>query len=122
LQGQQKGLLESLCDPAQEPRGVGAVDQPVIIGKRQRQQEPRLELPVIEYRLLARARNPENRHFRRMDDRGELGAADPPEVGDREDAPFQFLEGDLPAPRLLRQPGQFDGQLADVLFVGIAFL
>ena len=37
-------LLDRLDDPAEEAHGVGAVDDPVVVRERQRQQLPRLEL------------------------------------------------------------------------------
>ena len=46
LERQQERLLERFDDPAQEADAVGAVDHPVIVGQRQRQHEPRRELPL----------------------------------------------------------------------------
>src|SRR5580693_7210613 len=48
LHRQQEWLLKRFGDPSQEARRVGSVNQAVIIGERQRQNQPRLELaPVL---------------------------------------------------------------------------
>jgi hypothetical protein len=43
LQGEEEGLLQRLGDPALEARRIGAVDQAVIVGDGQRQDQTRLE-------------------------------------------------------------------------------
>ncbi len=49
------GCFERLGHPPQESRGVGAVDHAVIVGERQRQHQPRLELLAVPPRLLRAA-------------------------------------------------------------------
>src|ERR1700722_2202485 len=53
LNGQQERLLECFRDPAQETRGIGAVNQSMIVGERERQDQPRLKFPVDPLRLHA---------------------------------------------------------------------
>ena len=43
LKRHHKWLFERVRDPAQEPCGIGAVDDPVIVGERQGQHQARLE-------------------------------------------------------------------------------
>ena len=73
--------------PAQkhdEARSLGAVDDSMIVGQRQRQHQPRHERALVEHRLLAGARYAEDRHFGRIDDRREGRAADAAEARDGE--------------------------------------
>ena len=64
LHRQQEWLLESFGDPAQEAGRIGAVNQAVIVRKRKRQNQARLEFAVDPLRLHARARKAEDRDFR----------------------------------------------------------
>ena len=118
----RNGLLDRFADPAQEADAVGAVDHPVIVGQRQRQHEARREAAgrLVVDRLHPRARDAEDRDFRRVDDRREVGAADAAEVGDAEAAALHFLERDLAAARLLRQLRELHRQLHDVLLIRVA--
>src|SRR3982074_3902247 len=63
LNGQQEWLLESFRNPAQETRGVGAIDQPVIVRERERQNQARLKFVVDPFRLHPRTRKAEDRNF-----------------------------------------------------------
>src|SRR6266850_248884 len=51
LNRQQEWLLESFRDPAQETRGVGAIDQPVIVRERERQNQARLKFVADPFRF-----------------------------------------------------------------------
>src|ERR1700726_3663375 len=53
LHPQKKRLLECFRDPAQETGGVRAVDEAMIVGERERQNEPRLEFSIDPFRLGA---------------------------------------------------------------------
>src|SRR2546423_7659441 len=54
LHRQQERLLKRLGDPAQEARRIGAVNQPMIVGKRERQNQPRLEPSADPFPLRTR--------------------------------------------------------------------
>src|SRR6266403_5352895 len=46
LNRKQEWLFKRLRDPAQKTRGIGAIDQPVIVRERERQNQARLEFVV----------------------------------------------------------------------------
>src|SRR6266566_9535332 len=64
LNGEQEWLFEGFRNPAQKTRGVGAIDQPVIVRERERQNQARLEFVIHPLRLHSRTRQAKNRHFR----------------------------------------------------------
>src|SRR5260370_2991140 len=101
LHRQKKRLLECFRDPAQEAGGVGAVDEAMVVGERERQNEPRLELSIDPFRLGARTRESQNRHFRMVGDGPKAYAADPTQIGDGEGAAFHLWRRDLLLPRFL---------------------
>src|ERR1043166_6816948 len=80
LNGQQEWLLESFRNPAQETRGVGAIDQPVIVRERERQNQARLKFVVDPLGLHPGTRESDNRNFGMIHDRRESGAADSAQV------------------------------------------
>src|SRR6267378_3537785 len=84
LNGQQEWLLESFRNPAQETRGVGAIDQPVIVRERERQNQARLKFVVDPFWLHPRTRQAENGNFRMIHDRRKSCTADSAEIRDRE--------------------------------------
>src|SRR5258708_34448458 len=51
LHRQKKRLLECFRDPAQEAGGVGAVDESMVVGERERKDEPRPERSIQTCRL-----------------------------------------------------------------------
>src|SRR5467141_3334533 len=51
LHRQKKRLLECFRNPAQEAGGVRSVDEAMVVGERERQKEPRLELSIDPFRL-----------------------------------------------------------------------
>src|SRR5262245_51234283 len=73
-----------------EARRGGAVDHAVVVGERERKDQTGLEdvfaLLALsgKGRFQSRARDAEDRHFRRVDDRREGGAADAAQARDRE--------------------------------------
>ena len=69
LEDHRQRLLEAFHDEAQEARGVGAVDHPMIVRERERQHVPGHELIVLPDRFDRRARHAEDGDFRRVDDR-----------------------------------------------------
>src|SRR5215471_17506770 len=56
LDGKQERLLKCLGNPAQEASRIGAINQPMVIGQRERQNQPRFELAVDPLRLHPRTR------------------------------------------------------------------
>src|ERR1700736_3062311 len=99
LHRQKKRLLECFRDPAQEAGGVRAVDETMVVGERERQNEPRLEFSIDPFRLGARTRQSKNRHFRMVDDGRKAYAANPAQIGDGEGAAFHLCRRDLLLPR-----------------------
>src|SRR5882724_8703442 len=91
LNGEQEWLLEGFRNPAQETRGIGAIDQPVIVRERERQNQARLKFVVDPLRLHPRSRKAQNRNFGMIHDRRKSGAADSAKVGDRECAARHFI-------------------------------
>src|SRR4051812_45919380 len=67
LQGEYERLFECLGAPAQESCRVGAVDDAMIVGERQRQHQARLKRRAVPPRLHAAARDTENRDLRQVD-------------------------------------------------------
>src|SRR6266446_1927008 len=98
LHRQKKRLLECFRDPAQEAGGVRAVDEAMVVGERERQNEPRLEFSIDPFRLGARTRESKNRHFRVVDDGRKAYATDPAQIGDGEGAAFHLCRRDLLLP------------------------
>src|SRR6266436_7802002 len=80
LNGKQKRLFECLRHPAQKTGGVRAVNQAMVVGERERQDQPRLELSSNPFRLHARTREPENGNLGMIHDRCERCAPDAAEV------------------------------------------
>src|SRR5580698_8377768 len=77
LHREQKWLLKRLRNPTQKARGVGSVDQPVIVREGKRENQARLEFTSIAHplRLHARTRKAENRYFWMIHNRRETCAA-----------------------------------------------
>src|SRR5258707_11739762 len=98
LHRQKKRLLECFRDPAQEAGRVRSVNEAMVVGKRERQNEPRLELSIDPFRLGARTRESKNRHFRMIDDGRKAYAANPTQIGDGEGAAFHLCRRDLLLP------------------------
>src|SRR5512141_1547218 len=88
LDREQEWLLECLGDPAQESRGVRAINEPVIVRERHRQDLARLKFIVHPDRLDAGTRKPQDRDFRMIHNWREAGAADSAEIGDGESSAF----------------------------------
>src|SRR6266852_3418328 len=63
-----KRLLEGVGDPAEEARRVGAVDHAVVVGEREREHQPRLELGAVPDRLQAAPGDPQDRDLGPVDD------------------------------------------------------
>src|SRR6266852_9521599 len=93
LNGKQERLLERLRNPAQKTGGVRAVNQTMVVGERERQDEPRLELSTNPFRLHARPRKSKNRNLGMIHNRSKRRATDAAEVGDGEGAAFHVSEG-----------------------------
>src|SRR5260370_17271429 len=80
LDRQKKRLLECFRDPAQEAGRVRSVNEAMVVGKRERQNEPRFELSIDPFRLGARTRESNNRHFRFIHDAHKAYAATPTHI------------------------------------------
>src|SRR6266481_3038296 len=80
LNGEQERLFEGFRDPAQETRGVGAIDQPVIVRERERQNQARFEFVVDPLGLHPGTRESENRNFGMIHDGRKSGATDSAEI------------------------------------------
>ena len=102
-----------------EARGERAVDDPVVVGERQRQHQPRLELRPVPDGLHRRARRAEDRDLRPVDDRREERPADPAEAGDRERRVLHVGQLELALAGGAGQPREFAGDLEDPLAVGV---
>src|SRR5713101_2744874 len=88
LNGKQERLLERLRNPAQKTGSVRAVNQAMVVGERERQDQPRLELSSNPFRLHARTREPKNGDLGMIHDGRKRRASDAAEVGDGEGAAF----------------------------------
>src|SRR5262249_47347401 len=105
LQRQQERLLECFDNPAQESDSIRAVDQSMVVRERQREHKPWYELArlLVVHRFHACARDPENRHFWRIDYRREKRATDAAEIRDAEATALHLVERDLAVAGLLGQ-------------------
>src|SRR5712691_10737498 len=111
LNGEQEWLFEGFRNPAQETRGVGAIDQPVIVRERERQNPARLKFVVDPLGLHPRTRESENRNFGMVYDRRKSRATDSAEIGDRERAARHFVWSQLLVTCFLGKLGKFSSQL-----------
>src|SRR5690606_31629209 len=84
LQQHRPDVAQQFAESAGELGGGGAVDGAVVVGQGQRQHQPRLEGLAIPDRLHGCPADAEDGHFRCVDDRREVGAADVPQTGDGE--------------------------------------
>src|SRR3989454_3760326 len=107
LNGEQEWLFEGFRNPAQETCGVGAIDQPVIVRERERQNQARLKFVIDPFGLHSRTRKSENRNFRMIHDWRESGAADSAQVRDRECAARHFLRSQFLVARFLGELRKF---------------
>src|SRR5690606_38258241 len=96
-------VAEQLCEVGGEARRRGTVDHPVVVGQRQRQHQPRLELVAVPDRFHRRPGDAQDRHLRRIHDRREGGAADAAQRADREAATGHRGRAELAVACLLRQ-------------------
>src|SRR5215467_2398740 len=120
LDREQERLFESVSDPAEKACSIGAVDEPVIVGKRQRQDQPWLKRTIDPFRLHARTRQTKNRDFRMIYDRTEPRSSDSAQVRNGEGPAFHLFRCQLPLARLLGKLGHLRRELDDILLVNIA--
>src|SRR5690606_17641290 len=113
-------VAEQLRQVGGEARGGGAVDHAVVVAQRQRQHQPRLEGLAVPDRLRLRLRHAEDRDFRRVDDRGERGAADAAQRADGEAAALHLVGFQLALARQRGEFAHFPGDLHHALLGGIA--
>src|SRR6266545_4521397 len=119
----QKGAANVGEDRGQigrEARPGGAVDDAVVVRKRQRQHQPRNERAVLVHRPHLRSRHAEDRDFGRVDDRRERRAADAPEAGDAEGTAAHAVGLELLLPCEFGDFRQLAGKIEDALAVRVA--
>ena len=92
----------------------------MVEGERERQDEPRHHLTLVDDRGQTGAPHPEDRHLRIVDDRGRAGAAERAGVRHREGPAPEVLDRRLALARPGHEPGQLDRQLAQRLLVDVA--
>src|SRR6266576_4917811 len=95
LNGEQEWLLEGFRNPAQETRGIGAIDHPVIVRERQRQNQARLEFVVDPLGLHPRTREAEDGYLGMIHDGRESSAANSAKIRDRERSARHFFRSQL---------------------------
>src|SRR5258706_5587752 len=117
LNGEQEWLLESFRNPAQETRGVGAINQPVIVRERERQNQAWLKFVVDPLGFHPRTREAEDRNFGMIHDWRKSSAADPAEIRDRERAARHLIRSQFLVLRLFGELREFGRQFNDVLLV-----
>ena len=96
-----------------------AVDDPVVVGQAKRQHEPRLKGLAVPDRGHFRTHDPEDRHFWRVDDRGEGCPSNASQRRDGEGGALHFGGRKLARARLFGQSAEFAGQLDDAFLVDI---
>src|SRR6202043_2367253 len=67
LNRQQERLFKRFGNPTEEPRRIRAIDQAMVVGQRQWQNQARLEFSVDPFRFHSRTGKTEDRHL------GEIG-------------------------------------------------
>src|ERR1700720_1539588 len=82
LHGKQERLLKRLRHPSQKTRSVRAINQAMIVGERERQDQPRLELPSNPLRFHPRTRKSKNGNLGMIHDWCKSSATDAAQVGD----------------------------------------
>src|SRR5215470_6031906 len=102
-----------------EPRRRGAVDHAVVVGERQRQDQPRRELLAVPHRTRARAAYAEDRDLGRVDDGSEIRSAYAAEARNREATALHVGRTQLALARLGRQIAHLLGNREHALLVGV---
>ena len=97
------GVFKAQDQAVQEPGRLGAVDHAVIEGQRERERSAGDDLAVLHHGPVRDLSDPQDRRLRIVDDRRAVDSADDAVVGDRERAPLELVQLDLPAGRLLAQ-------------------
>ena len=83
-------LLQAVADPPQKTRGIGAVDNTVVVGQGERQNRTGLKRTVDHAGFHGRPADPQYRHLRPQHNGRKRHAADAALVGDTETAAVQF--------------------------------
>src|SRR6478735_2155140 len=112
-----------LQHPAQvpgEPGGQRAVDDPVVVGKRERQHQPRHERLTVPHRGHLGPDHAEDRHLGGVDDGREAGPADAAQAGDGEAGALQVGHTELALTRPGRGHAELPAELGDALAVDVA--
>ena len=92
----------------------------MVVGQRQRRHQPRAKPDFAENGHHAGPRHAQNRHFRRVDDGRERGAADAAKARDRERAALHLVRRQLAVSGLAGQLLEGPRQAGDVEPVGVA--
>src|SRR6185312_11953650 len=121
--GLERALLETVLHRDEEPGGVGAVHEPVVVGQRQVDHGADRD-DFAEGRVhdddgaLDHAADAEDAHLRLVDDRRVEQRAAAAGVGQRERAAGQFVRADLAVAGAAREVGDLAGEAADVQVAG----
>src|SRR4051794_41132410 len=102
-----------------EPRALRAVDDAMVVGQAQRDDQPRLELAAVPHRLRGRLRDAEDRDLGRVDERGEPGPADAAQARDRERAALHVGGLELAGTGGAGQLGELTRDVEDALRAGV---
>src|SRR5258708_167564 len=92
----------------------------MIIGERERQDQPRLELSADPFRFHARTREAENGNLGMVHDWRKGCASDAAEIRNGESAAFHVSQSYFLVARFLRELRQLDGKLDDIFLVYVA--
>src|SRR3972149_8697689 len=92
----------------------------MIVRQTKRQQGANRDLAVHDDGLGAPLPHAEDCDLGRVNDRGEMAAADAPLVGDRKSPTLKLLEGNLTLPGLLSDGAKLAGDIEKVFLVGVA--
>ena len=117
--GLERALLETALHRDEEPGGVRAVDEPVVVGQRQVDHGPDRD-HLAERRVLNddgaldHAADAEDADLRQVDDRRVEQRAAAAGVGQRERAAGQLVRADVAGPGAGREVGDLAGEAADV--------
>src|SRR5208282_937187 len=103
-----------------EPGGQRPVDDPVVVGQRDRQHQPRQENRPVPDRRGPGPDHAQYRHLGGVDDGREGGPADAAQAGDREAGALQVGQAELALPGPRRDGAEFPAELKHALAVHVA--
>src|SRR5580704_18031247 len=113
-------VLEQMAQVPGEPRGQRPVDDPVVVGQRDRQHQPRYERRTVPDRRQLGPDHAEDGYLGGVDDGREGGPADAAQAGDREAGALQVGRPELALPGPGRDGPEFPAEFGDALAVHVA--